>query len=279
MQAFFSTRSTSLWRTRWTPVPEAMWLRASQELERRHTPSSLCTRQLPRTIKLRVLVSAHRVTTTTYIVFACFSPELSWRHRAITTSRECNIIRVSAAWTIFGRPTDVPVFSWKIPAYALVGQEVQRRWGSRPKNPSSRAFFFFSELLWRFLHFRFAQLLFVCTSVCHSEDEVLLFRKNFGFSKNNDVHPYLAPFVLDALGEMGGLVSSRHIRCADGVVLQQIVLCGQPDEYSSIHFVLVTPNRRLLLSTTQRNLKSHFTHKLLQWVLRLDKLSFVWLVS
>ena len=69
---------------------------------------------------------------------------------------------------------------------------------------------------------------YVYTNVCHSEDEVLLFRKNFNLSINNDVHPYLAPFVLDALGGMGGLVSSRHIRYADGVVLQQIVVCGLP---------------------------------------------------
>ena len=279
MQAFFSTRSTSFWRTQWTPVPEAMWLRASQELERRHTPSSLCTRQLPRTIKWRVLVSAHRGDHNNLLVFACFSPELSWRHRAFTTSRECNIIRVSAAWTIFGRPTDVPVFFMENTSLRSCRTRGPAKVEKSAKKSIIARFLFFSELLWRFLHFRFAQLLFVCTSVCHSEDEVLLFRKNFGFSKNNDVHPCLAPFVLDALGEMGGLVSSRHIRCEDGVVLQQIVLCGQPDEYSSIHFVLVTPNRRLLLSTTQRNLKSHFTHKLLQWVLRLDKLSFVWLVS
>ena len=41
---------------------------------KRHTPSTLCTRQLPRSRKLKVLVLAHDVTTTTYIVHAFFQP-------------------------------------------------------------------------------------------------------------------------------------------------------------------------------------------------------------
>ena len=63
--------------------------------------------------------------------------------------------------------------------------------------------------------FGFAHLLFkdpqVCTNVCHSEDEVLLFGKHLGLSMN-DVHLYLAPFVLNAWVGWRGLVSSRHIR-------------------------------------------------------------------
>ena len=89
------------------------------------------------------------------------------------------------------------------------------------------------DLLWCFLYFKFAQILFgcayVCTNVCHSEDEVLLFGKHFGLSMNTRTYIRTSlPFVLDALGEMGGLVSSRHIRSAAGVVLQQSVVCGQP---------------------------------------------------
>ena len=101
---------------------------------------------------------------------------------AITTSRKCNIIRVSAARIIFGRPRDVPVSL----AYVLDRREVHKD-VKEHQNSSSRAFSFsFSDLLWRCLYFGFAQLLFegayVCTNVCHSEDEVLLFGKHFGLS-------------------------------------------------------------------------------------------------
>ena len=102
------------------------------------------------------------------------------------------------------------------------------------KNPSSCAFSFpFSELLWRFLYIRFAQMLFggayVCTDVFHSEDEVLLFRKHFGLSINNDLLPYLALsfWMLWVRLEVWCLLVT-FIHQADEVALQQIVVCGQP---------------------------------------------------
>ena len=66
----------------------------------------------------------------------------------------------------------------------------------------------------------YSEVSYVCTNVCHSEDEVLLFGKHFGLLMNNDVLPYLAPFVLDAYVGWRGLVSSRHIRVPGEVVLQ-----------------------------------------------------------
>ena len=64
---------------------------------------------------------------------------------------------------------------------------------------------------------------YVCTNVCRSDDEILLFGKHFGLSMYNDVHPYLAPFVLDAW--MGW----RHIRTQVKWYSDQSVVCGQPD--------------------------------------------------
>ena len=63
----------------------------------------------------------------------------------------------------------------------------------------------------------------------HDEsDEVLLFGKHFGLSMNNDVHPYLAPFVLDAW--MDGEVWCLPVTFVAQVELysDQSVVCGQP---------------------------------------------------
>ena len=62
-----------------------------KEMERWHTPSSLCTRQLPRTKKLRVLVSAHSETITTYILPRLLS-SLSWSCIMVQSRQVGNVI-------------------------------------------------------------------------------------------------------------------------------------------------------------------------------------------
>ena len=68
---------------------------------------------------------------------------------------------------------------------------------------------------------------------------------------NNDVHPYFAPFVLDAW--MGWTVWCLPVTFGTQVesYSDQSVVCGQPRArvqivhvYSPIHCVLVTPSRR-----------------------------------
>ena len=93
------------------------------------------------------------------------------------------------------RTKDVPVFSRVYQLTCLTDERPSEGVGEGQKIHHLR----FALAV---LYFGFAHLLFggayVCTKLCHSEDEILLFGKHFGLSMNNDVHQYLAPFVLDA---------------------------------------------------------------------------------
>ena len=72
--------------------------------------------------------------------------------------------------------------------YQLTGRQtrVQRRCEEGQKiHHRALSLFSFSDLRWRCFYFGFARLLFggayVCTNVCHSEDEVLLFQEALRF--------------------------------------------------------------------------------------------------
>ena len=108
---------------------------------------------------------------------------------------------------------------------------------------------------------------YICTNVCHFEDEVLLFGKHFALSMKT--RTYIRTSLL-LFWMLWGLVSPRHIRHAAGVVLQQSVVCGQPRaRVQFILFVLVTPNRRCsylqLRGTSSLILHTNFSSESCVW--------------